>query len=351
MTYEDELPGVHDSTSEVAAPSTSAPQPTDTWTRITTVDALEAKHRTEEVLACSHTFTVIGRGRDQAFEARVAHSSLADVGIMTSVYGSAVEIVCRPPMPTVTVSLVSRGSIEFLDERGRTTATVVPGRGAAVAYDRAVRMTWAPGTEQVMLVIRKDAVETALASMLGDELDEPLRFDALVDSNGTGQAVVGLVGTLGRLLSVEHPPGGASVLARELERSIVTSLLTTQHHNYSGRLLVERSVMSSKTVRRVLNYMEQAQGTPVRMSDLVQVAGVSERTLHDTFNRQLGTSPMAYLRALRLESARADLLRHTSDPAVSVTDIALKWGFNHGGRFAAAYRKKFGESPSETLRP
>ncbi len=33
-----------------------------------------------------------------------------------------------------------------------------------------------------------------------------------------------------------------------------------------------------------------------------------------------------------------------------MTDIATKWGFGHLGRFAAAYRARFGESPSHTLR-
>jgi AraC-like DNA-binding protein len=35
---------------------------------------------------------------------------------------------------------------------------------------------------------------------------------------------------------------------------------------------------------------------------------------------------------------------------VSVAEVAARWGFSHLGRFAAAYRKRYGESPSHTLR-
>lgn len=32
----------------------------------------------------------------------------------------------------------------------------------------------------------------------------------------------------------------------------------------------------------------------------------------------------------------------------SITDIAMRWGFNHLGRFSAMYKKRFGESPRQT---
>jgi AraC-like DNA-binding protein len=37
-------------------------------------------------------------------------------------------------------------------------------------------------------------------------------------------------------------------------------------------------------------------------------------------------------------------------PGASVTAVAMNFGFFHLGRFATSYRKRFGESPSETLR-
>jgi transcriptional regulator GlxA family with amidase domain len=75
---------------------------------------------------------------------------------------------------------------------------------------------------------------------------------------------------------------------------------------------------------------------------------VSVRTLHAAFQERLATSPMTYVRTVRLDRARAELLR--SDPhEVSVTDVAMRYGFAHLSRFAQQYRDRFGELPSVTL--
>ena len=56
---------------------------------------------------------------------------------------------------------------------------------------------------------------------------------------------------------------------------------------------------------------------------------------------------MRYLRNLRLDRARQMLM---DAPDMGVTRVALDCGFGHLGKFAAAYRARFGEAPSETAR-
>ena len=85
---------------------------------------------------------------------------------------------------------------------------------------------------------------------------------------------------------------------------------------------------------------------PARLADVARAAGVGARALARGFERQLGVSPMRYLQQCRLERARADLL----DARASVTETALRWGFGNLGDFAARYRERYGEKPSETLR-
>ena len=57
---------------------------------------------------------------------------------------------------------------------------------------------------------------------------------------------------------------------------------------------------------------------------------------------------MRYLHDARLACVREDLSRADTDE--SVTQIAMKWGFRHLGRFAVGYRNRFGETPSQTRR-
>ena len=57
---------------------------------------------------------------------------------------------------------------------------------------------------------------------------------------------------------------------------------------------------------------------------------------------------MRYMRTARYQKVREALSR--AEPEESVGDIAAKWGFSHMGRFSVEYRRRFGETPSETLR-
>jgi transcriptional regulator GlxA family with amidase domain len=98
----------------------------------------------------------------------------------------------------------------------------------------------------------------------------------------------------------------------------------------------------------VLQYIEANADSDLTPEVLARNAGVSVRTLHAAFHEQLGESPMAYVRRIRLGRVRAELLR--SDPSkVRVTDVAAKWGFFHLSRFAEQYREQFNELPSATL--
>ncbi|MGQ3029508.1 MAG: helix-turn-helix transcriptional regulator, partial [Ferrovibrionaceae bacterium] len=80
-----------------------------------------------------------------------------------------------------------------------------------------------------------------------------------------------------------------------------------------------------------------------------EISGTSLRALQEGFRRFKGTTPMGYLRGVRLARVRAEL----TGPGMadrSVTEIALRWGFTHLGRFAESYRAAYGETPSATLR-
>lgn len=81
----------------------------------------------------------------------------------------------------------------------------------------------------------------------------------------------------------------------------------------------------------------------------LRAAHVSVRALQLAFRRHLDTTPMAYLRRVRMDRVRADLT--AADPAsTSVTTVTARWGFYAAGRFSADYRSAFGEYPRDTLR-
>ncbi|WP_344411955.1 helix-turn-helix transcriptional regulator, partial [Pseudonocardia ailaonensis] len=93
-----------------------------------------------------------------------------------------------------------------------------------------------------------------------------------------------------------------------------------------------------------------AAGDPAELTlaDLAAAVGVTARSLQRGFRETLGVSPMAYVRGARLDRVHAEL-QAAQGPA-AVTGVATRWGFFHLGRFAAQYRERFGELPSDTAR-
>src|SRR5208283_4954313 len=75
----------------------------------------------------------------------------------------------------------------------------------------------------------------------------------------------------------------------------------------------------------------------ISISDLCAAVGATRRTLHLGFVELYGVPPMHYLRAIRMRGAREDLT-NARGRDLRVADIAMKWGFEHLGRFALAYR-------------
>jgi AraC-like DNA-binding protein len=103
-------------------------------------------------------------------------------------------------------------------------------------------------------------------------------------------------------------------------------------------------------VRRATAYIDDHLDAEITVADIAAAARLSVRGLTAAMRRELGSTPMAYLRAGRLAAAHRDLLSAEPDAGVTVTAIAHRWGFNNPGRFATAYRRQFSNSPAATLR-
>ena len=116
------------------------------------------------------------------------------------------------------------------------------------------------------------------------------------------------------------------------------------------RPLRRSSVDASRqaVVERAEAYVRSRLGTPVPVSRLCQVLGISERGLRNAFYGVRGLSPKRSMLAMRLQDVRRALSEPTLEPT-TVTRIATGYGFYELGRFAAVYRNAFGEVPSATL--
>ena len=79
---------------------------------------------------------------------------------------------------------------------------------------------------------------------------------------------------------------------------------------------------------------------------LSETLGVSDSSLKRYFQNIYGCSVAAFQRKARMERA-AELLRSPDTRAMSVLDVALDVGYENQSKFAAAFKRTFGESPLE----
>ncbi|MBB4274087.1 helix-turn-helix domain-containing protein [Rhizobium mongolense] len=103
----------------------------------------------------------------------------------------------------------------------------------------------------------------------------------------------------------------------------------------------------ARIARAVLSLLRERLNDPPSITELCVLVGARERTLYLSCLEAFGRPPATLLAELRLNAAHRSLLHPEKD--ISVTAVAVRYGFTHFGRFAAAYRHQFGELPSVTF--
>ncbi len=196
----------------------------------------------------------------------------------------------------------------------------------------------------VSVKLRRKALESRLVSLTRVPLGTPLAFESQLFASSEASAPVDecLRGLLEGLKTADDP----EAIAR-LEEALLTALLTCCKHNYSLRFREATGTGLPRHVKLVEDYIHKNAEKPITMKDLERITEVSARSIHHAFRRFRGYSPKALLQAVRLDRAHQSLL--AADPSDQVMTIAVGCGFAHLGRFSAAYKKRFGELPSQTL--
>lgn len=232
---------------------------------------------------------------------------------------------------------------------GHADVCATPTLAAVYRPDGRARLHgWAGGGRLLGLKIDRTVLEQAIDDLTGRTVRSVVPFGASLDlAAGHGRHWWRLARALSAL--VEDPDGAlaAPMVTRPLAQSVVAGLLHAVEHPFRDRLDAAPALPRASAAREAAELLEAEPEAAWTVADLAGRVGVSSRGLQAAFARHLGVSPTAYLRGVRLQRVHADL---ASAEQASVTEIALRWGFTHHGRFAAAYRARYGRAPSETLR-
>ena len=214
---------------------------------------------------------------------------------------------------------------------------------------RKLDMTWRANNPQLLVHINRSVLEEQLEKITGRSLTVPVQFDLGMDlTTPQAQSWLNLVETL----CSDAENNGLSLnpgIRRQYEDLVITGLLYAHHHNYSEMLDCGAELTMPRNIRKAVQLCIDSPDLPLTLSELASSTGVSIRSLQAGFKQYTGLSPMEFLKQNRLARVHDELLNPDSDFA-SVAEVAFYWGFNHLGRFAAAYKARYGELPSQTLR-
>jgi AraC-like DNA-binding protein len=225
-------------------------------------------------------------------------------------------------------------------------------RALVTSPGSALSMHFDDDSPQLLIRIEEQALLDYLTRLRGRRLSGPLtfhpEFDLTTDVAVRWHAAVQLLHTevyhVGSLVQLGHGISG-------IEELLMNSLLHIQPSNYHDDF-VRPAVTDPgrRVVHEAISYIDAHLAEPITMESIARNVHMSIRSVQQGFRDELGMSPMAYVRDRRLERVHAELADALPSDGVTVTDVATRWGFNHLGSFAVEYRKRWGTSPSETLR-
>ncbi|GAA0475146.1 AraC family transcriptional regulator [Streptomyces olivaceiscleroticus] len=273
---------------------------------------------------------------------------LGPVTVATVTYGADVLSKSEGLGVAYHINVPHSGQVVQLHRGEVFRATATGGR--VPVFEPTGALTGELDAEAEVLALSFDrlAVESALEEHLEHPV-RPLHFPGGLDPHhGRGRTLTELARVIGRELAaptglLDHPP-----VAAGLADSLLTTVLHATPHQYRDELADPAPRTCPRPVKRAIDAMQADPAHPFTVRQLARIAEVAPRSLQAGFKQHLECTPMGYLRRLRLERAHRDLVR--LGPTVSVTEVAGRWGFTHLGRFASAYRARYGKLPSQVHR-
>ena len=281
-------------------------------------------------------------------------------------FGLRLEVIQLGPLTVGELRFAGRAGLLAADLTGYHVTLPTAGRvltrqdGHEVVATPATAAIFRPGTPvttwqdartvQMDVKIDGHALETELAALLGHDLDGPIDLRPTMDlATGAARSWCRLV----RLLRAELPHRESLIyrplIAEQVRHSLLSGLLLSVPHRFHAELTRPARPGPPRAIQRVVDAIHDEPERAFTVADLATVGGMSVRSLQEGFRRHIGCTPMSHLQDVRL--ARVHEALRQADPArITVATVAHRWGFAHLGRFASAYRARFGESPSQTLR-
>ncbi|WP_064696884.1 helix-turn-helix transcriptional regulator [Rhizobium aegyptiacum] len=314
--------------------------------RETVQNGTDADQLAEALSTSKSTIKVTAEGKTP-IAYRCNFVAMEDVSVADCSYEGTLFCKREGIVDKVAIFLPIEGTMSFGGKREQIYS--VPGRGVILERG-SVRGTRIVGPRRhLCLFIDRARIATQFAHMCERTISGDVGFQPHIDvTAGPGLLLQQLVSNLHRGVSGSGLLQRSPLAVKSLCDAAVYLLLESCPHHYSEELARSAPLPAPRHVKWAIDFMQEHIAEPISLSEIATAANVSVRTLQQGFRQFRNTTPIAYLQEIRMLAAHRDLLE--SGAKQTVADIALRWGFVHLGRFAAEYKKRFGQLPSQTLK-
>jgi len=195
--------------------------------------------------------------------------------------------------------------------------------------------------EQPYLAVKID-INTQILNELTQETGD---LSKPAGSSGERGIFVSLLGediksTLGRLLSYVNQPSSAKVLGNLAMKELLFHVLRGAQGDLL-RAFTYRDKHNSQ-IARVINYIQSNYSENMEVAELAEKANMSQSSFHNYFKAVTSSTPIQYIKAIRLHEARRKMLYDNQ----SAADAAYHVGYASPSQFSREYRRLFGVPPS-----
>ncbi len=195
--------------------------------------------------------------------------------------------------------------------------------------------------EEPLLLVAINVEPTLLGEMLL-EMDEPLSSTGSTPRGISSTPMTEeMVGAVNRLLECLRCPVDSRILGRQTVREIVYRVLLGEQGG-ALRALASRDDHFAR-IARVLKHLHTDYARPVSAEELARRAGMSLAAFHHHFKLVTATSPLQYLKRIRLDHAR----RLMALDGYNAGTAARSVGYESPSQFSREFKRLFGVTPVE----
>ena len=282
----------------------------------------------------------IGLSRTTRPLASLNHRKFAELDLCRISYGGSVRVTSPALESIFHLQVLLRGNCLW---RGANREQHLgPGELLVINPDDPVDLTYSQDCEKFILKLPVKLLESVCDDQRWRRPAGGVRF---MRNHYRLDELEGFLGLLGMVCQESEASDPLLRVQEHYTQIVASKLLNLMQTNISR----ENLASASASIERLLDYIERNLKQEISSEDLAAQACISQRSLYSLFERQLGVTPLQYIRQRKLARIHTCL----SDPGCTVrslTELALDYGFVHLGRFSESYRLQFGELPSSTLK-